>query len=395
MAAPHAPVRALVLAAAAAMALHALLLASWGGLPLQTAPGAPGAPAGLVATAPLVVRQIAYNPAQPQPPSEADATNAEPMLKPAATVKPAPNAAARTPIATDAGPASPPLFDAPEAALKPDPSDAAPSTAAAVAAPAASGAAPPASAQALSPAPADATTPAARTEGAAPPVYRTQPAPPATLLFDLKRGLISGQAVLTWRPDGADSAGKRYTLALQAQAFGIDAAGWASTGRFDEAGLAPERYAETRRSRVVRATNFQRAADKISFSAQATEFPLVAGVQDRSSWMLQLGAILQANPELAQPGAQVTMVVVGTRGAPEPWVFTVVERVALAMGSANETPTTLADTVHLTREPRHPYDTRASVWLDPARYHLPVKVQLLVPTTGEGQVFELRQLTQP
>ncbi len=236
-----------------------------------------------------------------------------------------------------------------------------------------------------------ATPNAASVDGTAPPTYRTQAAPAATLLFDLKRGLAGGQAVLTWRPDMATAT---YTLTLQAQAFGIAVAGWSSSGRFDAAGMAPERYAESRRNREVRATNFQRAAHKISFSAQANEFPLAAGVQDRSSWMLQLGAILQAQPELAQPGAQVTMVVVGTRGAPEPWVFTVLNRAPLTLGGG-DTATTVADAVHLLREPRRPYDTRANVWLDPARHHLPVKVQMLVHATGEGQEFELRQLSLP
>ncbi len=219
------------------------------------------------------------------------------------------------------------------------------------------------------------------------PVYRTEPAPPATLTFDLKRGLASGQAQLLWRPEPGSA---RYTLTLQAQAFGISVAGWNSSGRLDSTGLAPERYAETRRSREVRATNFQREQGKVSFSAVPLEFPIVPGMQDRSSWMLQLGAVLQANPQLALPGAQVTLVVVGTRGAPEPWVFTVVGRGELAAPAG-----TLTGLVHLTREPRRPYDTRASVWLDPARHHLPVKVQLMVAATGEGQEFELRQLSMP
>ena len=209
----------------------------------------------------------------------------------------------------------------------------------------------------------------------------------------MKRGLAGGQAVLEWRPN--ENSGS-YTLTLQAQAFGFSVAAWNSSGHFDVAGLAPDRYAESRRSREVRATNFQRAADprKITFSAQANEFALPTGVQDRSSWMLQLGAILQAQPELSVAGAQISLVVVGTRGAPEPWVFTVMDRAALVL-SAGDTPTTVADAVHLMREPRRPYDTRANVWLDPARHHLPVKVQMLVHATGEGQEFELRQLSLP
>ncbi len=197
--------------------------------------------------------------------------------------------------------------------------------------------------------------------------------------------------MLQWRPDSHDT---RYLLTLQAQAFGVSVAAWNSSGRVDAAGLAPQRYAELRRNREVRATNFQRAAQKISFSAQSTEFEWTPGVQDRSSWMLQLGAVLQANPELALPGAQVTLVVVGTRGAPEPWVFTVVDRGGLTL-TAGGAPVTLAEAVQLLREPRRPYDTRVRIWLDPTRHHLPVKVQMLVHATGEGQEFELQQLSLP
>ncbi len=243
------------------------------------------------------------------------------------------------------------------------------------------------------PAESDTAQPAAPDVGSASavPVYRTQPAPPATLLFELKRGLASGQAVLQWRPDIGSAS---YGLTLQAQVFGVPVAGWNSSGHFDAAGLAPDRYVESRRSREVRATNFQRATQKISFSAQSTEFELTPGMQDRSSWMLQLGAVLQANPGLAQPGAQVTLMVVGTRGAPEPWVFTVVDRAALVLNTG-DSPGTVPDAVQLLREPRRPYDTRVHVWLDPARHHLPVKVQMLVQATGEGQEFELRQLSLP
>ena len=218
-------------------------------------------------------------------------------------------------------------------------------------------------------------------------------APAATLVFELRRGLSGGQATLQWQPQ-AGPDGSRYALTLQAQAFGINVAGWDSSGAFDAAGLAPERYVESRRGREVRATNFQRLAGKISYSAQSNEHALTPGVQDRSSWMLQLGAVLNANPALAQAGAQTTLVVAGTRGAPEPWVFTVVDRAPLSLGETS-TGTVVPDVVQLLREPRRPYDTRARIWLDPARHHLPLKVQLLVQATGEGQEFELRHLSMP
>ena len=364
--------------------LHALLLGGW-------PDGASLKPATELARAdgatPMWARQIvSARPAPAPSPLQPPAISA---VAPAPVAPGADAAAARRNSRVTTGPESSEFVDTPVAASSAE--RALQEAAAPTAATAASTASAPASASVTVTAD---TTPVAASDGAALltlPVYRTQPAPPATLLFELKRGLARGQAVLQWRPDRQDAS---YVLTLQAQAFGVSVAAWNSSGRFDAAGLAPQRYAELRRNREVRATNFQRAAQKISFSAQSTEFELTPGVQDRSSWMLQLGAVLQANPELALPGAQVTLVVVGTRGAPEPWVFTVVDRAGLTL-TAGESPITLADAVQLLREPRRPYDTRVRVWLDPSRHHLPVKVQMLVQATGEGQEFELQQMSLP
>jgi Protein of unknown function (DUF3108) len=220
------------------------------------------------------------------------------------------------------------------------------------------------------------------------PIYATQPAPPATLQYRLQRGLAVGTATLSWRP--VDAGG--YSLSLTTQAFGVDAISWHSVGQFDAAGLAPDRYSEARRGRELRASNFQKDAfqpqgGKLTFSAQATEHPLTPGMQDRLSWMLQLPAVLQANPALAVPGAQITLPVVGTRGAPEPWVFVV--------QPADEPTASPTGTVYLLREPRRPYDLRVHVWLDPQRHYLPVRMQLLVQATGEGNTFELESTRFP
>jgi hypothetical protein len=228
----------------------------------------------------------------------------------------------------------------------------------------------------------DESSEAGASDAPAPPVYSTLPAPAATLHFELQRGLGRGSAVLRWLPTRA-----AYELSLSAQAFGIEAAQWRSTGSFDDAGLAPVRYSESRRGREVRATNFQRDSQRLSFSAQSQVWPLAQGMQDRTSWMLQLGAVLQANPALSQTGAQVTLAVVGTRGRPEPWVFSVVGRSGL-----NAPAGAILDVVHLVREPRRPYDTRVEVWLDPAQHHLPVQLSMVVQATGEGNHFRLSRL---
>ncbi len=217
------------------------------------------------------------------------------------------------------------------------------------------------------------------------PQYATLVPPPLSLVFELRRGLAGGSATLNWRPQ-QDS----YALSLQGQAFGAAVLAWSSQGGFDGAGIAPLRYTESRRGREVRAANFQRDKGIVTFSGPTTQHPLIAGGQDRLSWMVQLASVVAANPALAQEDAQVSMWVVGTRGDAEVWTFTVLGRVTLQLPIG-----TVADAVHLIREPRRPYDTQVQVWLDPARHYLPAQAFLLVRASGEGTEFRLQEVQGP
>ncbi len=212
------------------------------------------------------------------------------------------------------------------------------------------------------------------------PVYATRLPPTATLHYALQRGQVAGVAALHWRagPDG-------YRLSLQHGGAAGVRLDWASEGDFDAAGVAPSRYTESRRGRELRAANFQREAGLITFSGPAVQHPLWRGAQDRLSWMIQLGAVLAAAPERALPGEQVSMWVVGSRGDAEPWVFTVIGHEDLALPAGP-----VAGAVLLLREPRRPYDTRAEVWLDPARHHLPVRLRLRVPASGDALELQLQ-----
>jgi hypothetical protein len=209
--------------------------------------------------------------------------------------------------------------------------------------------------------------------------------PPVTLNFDLRRGPLGAQASLRW-----ESGPAGYTLDLQAGALGQRLPGSSSRGAIDAAGVAPERYVEHRRGRELRAANFQRDAGRISFSGPAVEYPLLAGAQDRLSWIVQLAAVLAANPGLAAAGGEVSMFVAGARGDGEVWVFAVVggESVELAGGERVEA-------LKLQRQARRPYDTEVQVWLDPARHHLPVRLRLAVRAGGEASEFLLRSTSAP
>ena len=236
--------------------------------------------------------------------------------------------------------------------------------------------------------PAPAVEPAAplapATGGSALPVYPTRLPPAATLQYAVQRDgpLRPGlQAELRWRP--ADDG--RYELTLS-----LAATGWASVGAVDANGLAPERQVETRRGRELRAANFQRDSGRITFSGPQLEFPLLAGSQDRLSWLLQLCAMLEADPALAGSGRDMTLFVAGPRGDAGLWTFS-----SQGTETADLPAGPVAGAVHLQRLPERPYDTRVDVWLDPARHHLPVRLRLQNRAEMEPTDFLLQSLSSP
>jgi hypothetical protein len=236
------------------------------------------------------------------------------------------------------------------------------------------------------PAPAAAAVPIAPDEAGTPlPVYATRLPPAATLRYALRRGASTGQAELRWRP-----ADGRYHLAMDGGGAAESRLGSISQGRLDATGIVPERYTEGRRGRETRAVNFQHESGRITFSGPSLHYPLLRGAQDRLSWMLQLPAVMEAEPALREAGSEVLMFVAGTRGDGETWAFTV------QGAEAVDTPSgPVPGALHLRRQPRRPYDTQVDVWLDPARHHLPVRVQLLLQPAGGGVEFLLEQHTAP
>jgi len=221
---------------------------------------------------------------------------------------------------------------------------------------------------------ASATPPAAEV---AIPRYRTQVPPPIALRYVMQRGGLRGTGELAWKPGG-----DRYELRLEGSVAGLSVLTQVSSGGFDAAGVAPLRFTDQRLRRGMKATNFQRAAGKITFSGPSVEFPLHEGTQDRLSWMVQLGAIAAAEPSLRDVGAKVVMNVVGSNGDLSVWAFdcTAIEPVETSVGTVNA--------LKFVREPREPYDTQVHVWIDPTRYFLPVRA---MQKSGSGdEAFELR-----
>ena len=213
-------------------------------------------------------------------------------------------------------------------------------------------------------------------ESRPPPLYSTRLPPAVTLRYELRRGVMSGSGELLWRPEAG-----RYALTLQGTVLGLNALTQESRGVLDAHGLAPERFTDQRLRRAMVAANFERAAGRIRFSGPSVVLPWHPGVQDRLSWMIQLGAIVAAEPARAAVGERVVLEVVGARGDASLWVFRSLGSEALMLAGER------IDTVHLLRESLQPYDTRVEVWLATARHHLPVRA---TTSSGSDGAFELR-----
>jgi hypothetical protein len=211
------------------------------------------------------------------------------------------------------------------------------------------------------------------------PHYRTEMPPAITLRYVLQRGALRGSGDLSWRPDG-----DHYELKLEGRVAGLSVLTQISSGGFDAAGVAPLRFTDQRLRRGTTAANFQRTADKITYSGAPDEFALRAGAQDRLSWMVQLAAIVAAEPQLATPGAKVVMYVTGSRGDAGVWSFRCIgpEGVAARGGTINA--------IKFMREPREAHDTTVQVWLDPTQHDLPVRATQKSGPNDEG--YELRLL---
>lgn len=342
---------------------HAVLLA---GLPTGVGPGDEGG------TRVLSARQILL-PAPPPPPEPVMPRAVGPAVPPPTPAAVAPRVQADAVPPPPAGASAPLTSETPvPAVIDPAPDVVAPPAELVTEA----AGEPPTSER---PPPVSAAAPTA-TGGDGPPVYATQLPPAAHLSYELRRGLLSGQGEMIWRP-GADG----YELQIEGIAFGMPLLGWVSRGGFDAAGLAPLRFVDRRRGRDVRAANFQRDKGLITWSAVAAEAALAAGAQDRLSWMVQLAGVMAADPARHEPGAQVVMQVAGARGDVDLWTFTVLRR-----ESVDVVGTRVPDTLLLRREPRKPFDTQVEVWLDPARHHLPARLKLSIAGGGDSLEFLLK-----
>lgn len=224
-------------------------------------------------------------------------------------------------------------------------------------------------------------TGATATATATAPTYATRIPPPARIAYRLSRGGIVGNGEIDWQPQ--DDA---YTLRLEGR---VPLLGTlivqTSRGGFDAAGLAPQHYTDKRLRRPERRADFDRTAGRVAFSDDdEPPVPLVPGLQDRLSVMLQLAAIANGWRRPPPAGTLLRIPVVGARGGAALWSL------RFAGPQSVETPDGAVPALRFLREPERPQDTRAEFWLDPARSYMPVRARL---TDGHGDALELLRVT--
>jgi hypothetical protein len=197
----------------------------------------------------------------------------------------------------------------------------------------------------------------------------------ARLKYDVK-GEVKGfpyhvNGDLLWVQDG-----KTYDARMEISHFLLGSRVQTSTGQLTSHGLEPTRFGDKVKSEV--AAHFDREKNKVTFSANTPDVPLLPGAQDQLSVFMQLAAMLGAEPLRFPQGTTLPVQAIGPRSA-EAWVFTVgaSEKLVLPGGELNA--------VRLWRDPLGTYDPKVEIWLAPDVGYLPVRIRL---TQSTGDVVD-------
>lgn len=233
---------------------------------------------------------------------------------------------------------------------------------------------------------AEAATAAPEQAPAPPPLYATRLAAPIEWAYRLQRGEQQGHATLSWQPDFAAA---RYEARLAGEIDGRGVLHWSSHGALDAAGIAPERFVLREPRRGAQAANFERTLKRITYSGPPVAHTLPDGAQDRLSWLMQLAAVVAADPQRhGAPGAVVELFVAGARGDADRWRFDAQGEQSIELADGTAIPTWAYE-----RAPLRAYDVRVEAWLAPTLGWLPVRLR--VSPTGAGRPLELLLAAAP
>lgn len=222
------------------------------------------------------------------------------------------------------------------------------------------------------------------------PAIATAPKPPSVsvaptqtrLVYDIT-GEVKGRSVfaeglLEWTvKDG------RYDASLAVRMVLLGTRTQTSVGRIGPQGLMPERFGE--RQRDDAATHFDYEGQRVRFSRNRPDAPLLPGTQDRLSVILQLAVSMHANPQDFQTGREWSMPVASSREVENwRWLVGELETLALPKGSVSAR--------HLTRPAMNERDSTIELWMAPTLQHLPVRIRI---TQSNGDWLDQRLVLAP
>ena len=170
------------------------------------------------------------------------------------------------------------------------------------------------------------------------------------------------RAEILWQHDGS-----QYEARMEVSAFLVGARVRTSTGKIGPEGLLPDRFSDKFRSE--QAAHFERGKNKVTFSANTPDAPLLVGLQDQLSVLFQLASMLGGGPAKYPPGTDIVFETIGPR-SPETWVIRVVGEELLNLPGGQ------APSLKLTRLPRRDYDQTTELWLAPEFGYLPVRIKI-------------------
>jgi hypothetical protein len=201
--------------------------------------------------------------------------------------------------------------------------------------------------------------------------------PPSSLLSYRLNGQEKGlnyfaSGELSWQHN--DQA---YAMSLSVKAFLVGSRHWRSVGAITAAGLAPRRFSDSWRSE--RASHFDREKNRIVFSGNAPEAPLLAGAQDQISLYLQLAAAMTGSPERFAPGTRLQIQTITLRDA-LPWTLTLEQTESLNVN--NDT----LPTAKWVCQPRNRFDSKVEFWVAEKYHWLPVRIRI---TQVSGSFIDL------
>ncbi|NHZ82555.1 DUF3108 domain-containing protein [Massilia sp. CCM 8695] len=203
------------------------------------------------------------------------------------------------------------------------------------------------------------------------PALKVSLPPSAELNFDVARtdrdgGTWSGLSTIAWK-----QAGGAYKLSMEASVSllvaRVNLVLLNSEGTVGADGIVPRLSTEKRRGKTQTATHFGGPDGKITFSASERSYPMLAGTQDKASFLIQLAAIGRADSAQLASGVELF---VGEEKDANPFGFVLVakEDIDTRMGRMA--------TWHVARPPRPgAYNSRLDIWLAPAHNWYPVQIR--------------------